>query len=84
MTGGTTDLRNRIPDVSPRRGRPAETTSGVGSIGLLMAYILGVTDEQTVVCLGAALGLVPGTVTLLVSSGGLRGLVRLLWRGRGV
>ena len=64
------------------KGRPAEALSGVGAIAFLMAYVLGVDDEQLIVCLGAALGLVPGAVTLLVDGGGLRGIFRKVWRGK--
>jgi hypothetical protein len=68
----------------PAERRPAETAGAGGTIALLVAYVLGVTDPDTVVCLAAAVGLVPAAVTLLVSSevGGVRGALRLLWRGR--
>jgi len=64
------------------KGRPAESTAGVGSVALLIAFILGVNDPELVAVLGAALGLVPAAVTLLVSAGGIRGVLRALWRGR--
>lgn len=64
------------------KGRPAESTAGAGSIALLVAYTLGVTDSDTVACLGAALGLVPAAVTLVVTSGGIRGVLCTIWRGR--
>ena len=63
-------------------GRPAETAGGVGSIGLLIAYVLGVHDPQTIAIIGAAVGLVPAAVTMLVNNGGVRGTVLKLWRGR--
>jgi hypothetical protein len=62
--------------------RPAETAGAGGTVALLAAYVFGVHDPQTIVLLGAVLGLVPAFVTLLVANGGLRGSVRLLWRGR--
>jgi hypothetical protein len=64
------------------KGRPAESTAGVGAVALLIAYVLGVTDPQVVACLGAGLGLIPAMVTLLVDGGGISGLLRNLWRGR--
>lgn len=64
------------------KGRPAETAGGVGAIGLLVAFILGVDDPSTVVMLGAAIALLPALVTGLVDGGGVRGWVRKLWRGR--
>lgn len=64
------------------KGRPAESAAGAGSIALLAAYILGVNDPDIVACLGAAVGLIPAAVTLLISNGGLRGVLRALWRGR--
>jgi hypothetical protein len=62
--------------------RPAATAGAGGTVALLAAYVFGVHDPQTIVLLGAVLGLVPAFVTLLVANGGLRGSVRLLWRGR--
>jgi hypothetical protein len=64
------------------KGRPAETTTGVGSIALLVAYIMGVDDPQTIAILGAGLGLVPAAVTLLVAGGGIRGVLGNIWRGK--
>lgn len=64
------------------KGRPAESLAGTGSIALLIAYVLGVTDPQVVACLGAAVGLMPAAVTLLASNGGIRGVLAKLWRGR--
>lgn len=64
------------------RGRPAESTAGVGSIGLLIAVVLGVDDPNVIAVLGAAVGLIPAAVTLLVSGGGIRGVLGSLWRGR--
>jgi hypothetical protein len=64
------------------RGRPAESLAGTSSIGLLIAYVLGVDDPDLIVCLGAVVGLVPAVVTLLVDGGGVSGVLRKLWRGR--
>lgn len=64
------------------KGRPAESTAGVGAVALLIAYVLGVNDPQIVACLGAVLGLVPAAVTLLVANGGVRGVLRTVWRGK--
>ena len=66
------------------QGRPAESIAGAGSIAYLMAYVLGVDDQQLVVVLGASLGLIPSAVTLVVANGGVRGVLRKLWRGRDV
>lgn len=65
------------------KSRPAETTAGLGSVALLLAYVLGIDDPDLLVGLGATLGLVPGGVTLLVTNGGIRGVLRKLWRGGG-
>ena len=65
------------------KGRPAEALAGTSSIALLIAYVLGVDDPQLVVVLGAAVGLVPAAVTLLVANGGIRGVLRTIWHGRG-
>lgn len=63
-------------------GRPAEALTGTAAIGALLAVALGVTDYETLAAIIAGLGLLPGAITLLVSNGGLRGVVRLIWRGR--
>lgn len=62
--------------------RPAETAGAGGAVALLIGYVFGIKDAQTLVVLGAAIGLVPAFVTLLVANGGVRGVVGLLWRGR--
>lgn len=64
------------------RGRPAETLTGAGALGSVLAIVLGVHDPQQIACMVAGLGLVPAGVTLYVDSGGLRGVLRKLWRGR--
>ena len=61
--------------------RPAETTTGVGAIALLIALLLGL-DSETAAVIGVALGLVPAAVTTLVANGGIRGALRKLYRGR--
>jgi hypothetical protein len=61
--------------------RPAETGGALGTIGLLIAYIFGVTDAQTVAIIGAGVGLFPSVVTFLVANGGIRGVASKLWVG---
>lgn len=61
--------------------RPAEVAGGVGSVGLIVGRLLGVEDPDVLVALGAALGLVPAAVTVLVTHGGIRGVLLRLWRG---
>lgn len=63
------------------RGRPAEVTGATGAVALLLAAVLGVESETVIVALGVAAGLLPGLVTLLVAHGGVRGVLRLVWRG---
>jgi predicted amino acid dehydrogenase len=64
------------------QGRPAESVTGVTAIGLLVAIILGVDDADTIAAMVGALGVLPGAVTLLVANGGIRGVLRLVYRGR--
>jgi len=64
------------------KGRPAESLTGVGALGFLLAIILGVDDPNTMAAMVAVLGVLPAFVTLVVANGGLRGVLRLLWRGR--
>lgn len=61
--------------------RPAETGGALGTIGLLIANILGVTDAQTIVLIGAGVGLIPAAVTFLVANGGIRGVLSKLYWG---
>lgn len=61
--------------------RPAETTGGLVGVVTALAALLG-ADTQTVAILGTVAGLIPALVTLLVNNGGLRGVGRLLLRGR--
>lgn len=71
--------------------RPAETVAAGGSLGLLIAYVFGVRDPQTIIAIGTGIGLMPGAVTWLVdrtglhgsivANGGMRGVLRKLWRG---
>lgn len=65
------------------RGRPAETGGAVGSIALLVSLVAGVDDPEVIAGVGIVAGLVPAAITLLVVNGGIRGVFRLLWRGRG-
>lgn len=61
---------------------PAEATTASGAVALLVGLVLGVPAE-TAAALGVALGLVPSVVTFVVNRGGVSGLARKLWRGRG-
>lgn len=61
------------------KGRPAETAAAAGGIGGLAAAIV---TKDWVVAVVAAWNFIPAAVTLLVTNGGVRGVVRLLWRGR--
>lgn len=63
--------------------RPAETAGFAGAIAAVVARLAGVDDVDTITYLAVVIGVVPAAVTLLVSNGGLSGVVRLLWRGRG-
>lgn len=62
--------------------RPAETTTAGGAVALLAALVLGLPAE-TAAAVGVALGFVPAVVTFIVNHGGIRGLARKLWQGRG-
>lgn len=61
--------------------RPAETTGGLAGLATALAALLG-ADTLTVAVVGTAAGLLPAAVTLLVAHGGIRGVLRALWRGR--
>lgn len=63
-------------------GRPAEALTGTAAIGSLLALQLGVSSPDAQAGMIAALGLVPATVTLFVANGGVRGVLRKLWRGQ--
>lgn len=59
--------------------RPAEkTTASVGLVALVWALVEG--NQQA--ALTAAVAAIPTLVTFLVTHGGLRGLLRLIWTGR--
>jgi hypothetical protein len=62
--------------------RPAETAGAGATIGGLVAVIAGVRDTQTLAYIIGGIGLVPAAVTFLVDNGGVRGVVRTLWRGK--
>lgn len=63
-------------------GRPAETGGAAAAIGGLVALAAGVDDPGVVAAIVGAVGLVPAAVTGLINSGGIRGFVGKLWRGR--
>lgn len=62
------------------RNHPAEKTTGVGGLALLLALMLGL-DPEIVAPLGVALGLVPYIVTTLVENGGVVGFFRKILHG---
>lgn len=62
--------------------RPAETAGAAGAIGVLVGRIAGVNDPTVLAYIGAAVGLIPGVVTFVVSNGGVRGLLGKVWRGK--
>lgn len=64
------------------KGRPAETASVTAAIGGLLAVIFGITDPATLSAILAGVGLLPGVVSMTVDAGGVRGVLRKLWRGR--
>lgn len=61
--------------------RPAETAGAGAAVATLLALALGLRDPEIIAALIAIVGLVPAGVTLLVANGGVRGVVRKLWRG---
>ena len=63
------------------KSRPAETTGGLAGVACALAALLG-ADETTIAVVGTLAGLLPAAVTLLVAYGGVRGVLRALWRGR--
>ena len=48
--------------------RPAESAAVAGSVALLAAHLLGVTDPTTITSLAVVLGFVPSAVTWLVTT----------------
>lgn len=57
--------------------RPAESAGVAGSVGLLIAYALGIDDATVVVAIGAVVGFVPAAITWLVNvtrGGGQQGV----------
>lgn len=64
------------------KGRPAESLTGAGAIGALVAFAFGVQDPQVLSAIIAGLGLLPAVVSLLVSNGGVMGVLRLALHGR--
>lgn len=65
----------------PIRTRPAETTGVTAGLATAVAALAG-ASTTTVAIVGTIAGLLPAAVTLLVSNGGIRGVMRALWRGR--
>jgi hypothetical protein len=70
-----------MPYSKGRQGRPAEALTGTAALGSVLAVALGVNDPDTITAMVAGVGLLPAVVTLLVSNGGIRGVLRLAWRG---
>lgn len=60
------------------KGRPAETITGVGGLGAIVA---GVVAHQWPVVVTGCLGFVPGAVTFVVTHGGLKGMLNSIWKG---
>lgn len=50
----------------PQR-RPAELTGVAGSVAILVAHLLGVTDPTTIVAMAVVVGALPAVVTWLVT-----------------
>lgn len=48
------------------RSRPAESSGVAAAVALLIAYVFGVRDAETVLALAVVIGAVPGAVTWLV------------------
>lgn len=63
------------------RSRPAETTGGLAAIATAVTALAG-APTGVVAVVGTAAGLLPAAVTLLVTNGGIRGVLRTLWHGR--
>lgn len=64
------------------RRRPAETTGAAGGLIAVVAALVGLPVE-VVAALAAVAGALPAAVTWVVERGGVRGVARLVWRGRG-
>jgi hypothetical protein len=60
--------------------RPAET-AGAGAGGTVAILLAVGLSRPIAIAAAAAAGIVPATVTWLVTHGGLRGALRNLWRG---
>ncbi len=48
--------------------RPAETTGAAGSVALLLGRALGIKDPDTLVAIGAVVGILPAAITWLVTT----------------
>jgi hypothetical protein len=53
-----------VADLHKRR--PAELTGVAGSVAILVAHLLDVTDPETIVAMGVVVGALPAFVTWLV------------------
>lgn len=60
--------------------RPAEAAGATGGVVAVVAAALG-ASTGVVAALAALAGALPAVVTFIVVRGGIRGVVRLLWRG---
>ena len=65
------------------RSHPASTTGIAGALALLLGHFaVGIDDPDALAAIGAVLLSLPAAVSLLVAQGGIRGVLRKLWRGR--
>jgi hypothetical protein len=64
-----------------RTPRPAEAAGAGGGLVAVVAAALGAGPTLVAVLAGVA-GVLPGAVTFVVSHGGLKGTLALLWHGR--
>lgn len=62
--------------------RPAENTALAGGVLAVLAALLGLPVEVVGVIAGIG-GALPRVVSWVIDNGGVRGAVRLVWRGRG-
>lgn len=65
-----------MPSDRSTTARPAETAGAAGAVALVVCLVAGVDDPETIGAVGIVAGLVPSFVTLIVASGGLRGIGR--------
>lgn len=50
------------------QSRPAETTGVAGSVALLIGRAFGIKDPDTLVAIGALVGVLPAMITWLVTT----------------